>query len=125
VVSEDGDAGAGHIAHGIVHVGELPVAAGQAQHDLVEEPVWNVFDADQSHAETAGLFNQPRQVVVFPPLLPRELRGVHKDVGHSALARELEVLVRELVDLADGLAHTEGVDVDHVCVLAFPLCPRP
>ena len=102
VVAEDRHAGAGDGADDGLVVLDLGVAAGQAEHGLVVEMHRHVLDGVEREAGLAGLLDQRADVGLLPALLAGQLRRVHLDAVRADLAGETQLLVGQLVELADG-----------------------
>ena len=116
VVPQDRDAGAPHVADGRLHVLDLLVAAGQAQHRLVVERYRHVLQAHQPQLGGIGPLPQRRQVGQLPPFAAGQIGRVHQEVVGAELLDEGELLVGELPELPQPDSHL--VCRSHVVLLS-------
>src|SRR4051794_32021881 len=79
----------------------LFVASGLAEHDLVVEMHRHVFDRLEPEPRRLGLLHQPPQVRLFPTRLARKQRRVHLDAAGPDLRGKAQLLLGQLVELAD------------------------
>ena len=95
------------------HVVKLPLPAFAAQQDLVPERDRDVLDRDEPQIGTLRPLDQDRQVLVFPTLLPGQVRRVELKVVAAALLDEPQPRFGEVMELPQPHSHGKVVEVDH------------